>query len=90
MKMTESRNRLRSAVDALKKDIRYDLAGSRDQLIRYGAHLEHAGQTQIADKPFIAVAAGFAAGFLMGKWTLSHFTCRQFEENLTTRSCSGI
>lgn len=90
MKMTESRNRLRSAVEALRKDIRYDLTSSRERLAHYGSDVQQTSQARIADKPFVAVAGAFAAGFLIGKWTFSHLTCRQFEENLGTRSCSGI
>jgi ElaB/YqjD/DUF883 family membrane-anchored ribosome-binding protein len=90
MKITESRNRLRSAVEALKKDVRYDLTCSREQIARFGAEIGQTGQAKIAEQPFVAVAAGLAAGFLVGKWARSHLTCRQFEKNMQTRWCSGI
>lgn len=90
IKMAESRNRLRSAVDALKKDMRYDLDTSRDRLVRYSADVQHKGRDRIAGKPLVSTALALAMGFLVGKWALSRLRFRQFEENMQTRSCSGI
>lgn len=68
IKMTESRNRLHAAVDALKQDVRYDLVHSRRRARKYAAVARHACEAKVALKPFHAVAAALVAGFLSGRW----------------------
>lgn len=80
IKMAESRNRLRIAVELLKQDLKTDICQSEQFLGRCGRQIQHACEAKIAEKPFHAVAGAFAAGFLIGKWMKRSRMC--------TRICS--
>lgn len=68
IKMTESRNRLRTAVEQLKQDLEQDIEQSGLYFRKYKAEVRQACQATVAQKPFASLAVAFAAGLVLGKW----------------------
>lgn len=68
IRYVESRNRLRSAVESLRQDLKTDVHQFGDQIRQFGKNVETISRERIANKPFAAVVIAFAAGFVAGKY----------------------